>query len=720
MNTQELLNQLAIVAGFKTDYVNYQGEKESIPMSRIAKIFSDMGIDTQSSDALHKAIFEMDAKQWLSLLKPCYVVSLGQSNIEFYIPEFAKNDLIKWSVLLEDDTEIEGQLPVLSCQWTGEYHLDGQKYERFRLALNDLPMGYHQLTVQVHDQVMSAKLMVTPEKSWQPKAIEDGAKLWGSAVQLYTVKSERNWGFGDFSDLKVLIKGMAKQGADFVGLNPMHAMFNANAQHCSPYSPSNRQFLNWLYLDIEDLAEYKESKAAQRSVNAKGFQAKIEKARATTEVDYTAVSEMKLSILRKLYKTFLSQHKKNTTPRYKKYQKFVALKGQSLFQQAIYDALYMHFNAELSAYGWMQWPAEFQDHTSEAVMAFAEENAEDVIFWAWVQFICAEQLEAVYKQVKRQKLTLGLYRDLAVGSDRGGAETWVNSNVFQHKLSVGAPPDLLAQQGQNWGLPPLDPQALAEDGYEFFIRLVRSNMESCGALRIDHAMSVFRLWWCPDGEAASEGAYRHYPFEDLLGILNLESHRNECMVIAEDLGTVPDEVAETFPKVGYFSNKVFLFEMPEGACRKPAAYQQKALAMVCNHDMPTLASWWQGSDLELRDTLGLFTKPEFKEMEIHNREQGKKAVLDALNDAELYGKENPSLLDQPLLDAMHQYVGQCESQLMSMQIEDLQLIETPINIPGTSTEYPNWQRKQTLTLEEMFANKTIKKSMKLITLARKM
>ena len=410
---------------------------------------------------------------------------------------------------------------------------------------------------------------------------------------------------GDFRDLRELIGHAAPHGCGIVGLNPLHALMPANASHISPYSPSNRQFLNVLYIAVEDVPDFAECDEARQRVAAADFQETLERLRATAHVDYVGVATAKFEILRLLYASFRSNHLERGTQRCQAFRNFIEVQGEALRLHAIYDALDGHLRLQGPQYwGWPSWPEDYRDPSSPVVNRFARERAQDVEYFLYLQWLAADQLREAQATARELGMAIGLYGDVAVGANSAGSETWSNRHLYRQGASVGAPPDALALKGQDWGIPPQDPNELRAQQYQPFIGLIRNNMRHVAALRLDHVMSLYRLWWVPRGLLSKDGTYVHYPLEDLIAIMALESERNECLVIGEDLGTVPEAMTLAMEHYRAYHYKVLLFEQePSGRFKPPDAYVPTALAVVTTHDLPTLRGWWEEGDLALRDRL---------------------------------------------------------------------------------------------------------------------
>ncbi len=430
----------------------------------------------------------------------------------------AANRTIAWRVV-EEGRRREGSVAFAELPLVARRTVDGRRVERRSLALPIAPpAGYHRLEVAG----ASATLIVAPERCYLPPAVR-GRKRWGLAVQLYGLRSERNWGHGDFTDLARLARVAAGAGAAFVGINPVHALDPTRPDACSPYSPSSRLFLNVAYLDVEAIADFAECAAARRAVAGAAFRRRLAQARATPLVDYAAVWARKRPVLDRLYRSFVRRHLATGSARARRFRAFAAQGGAALEALCAFEA---------------------RDERCETRPARAE-------FAAYLQWNAALQLARAESAADR--MAVGLYRDLAVGAEPGGAEALLDPRLLPADVSVGAPPDALNVAGQNWNLVPFDPLALRERAFEPFVALLRANMRGAGALRIDHAMGLARLFWIPAGSAASDGAYVRYPLDDLLAIVALESVRNRCLVIGEDLGTVPAGFRERMHAARAFS-----------------------------------------------------------------------------------------------------------------------------------------------------------------------
>jgi 4-alpha-glucanotransferase len=424
-------------------------------------------------------------------------------------------------------------------------------------------------------------------------------------------------------------------------------------------------------------------------------------------VDYRGVAELKLDILALLYRDFCDRHLAFGTGRALEFRAFTAAGGDLLQMHARFDALDRYFRATLGApSGWLSWPEEFRDVNGNAAARFAAANPGEVEFHAYLQWLAHEQLYGAQALARELGMPIGLYGDYAVGANPSGSETWADQESFRRGAEIGAPPDPLALKGQGWGIPPQDPSVMLAQRLQGFVALIRNNMRYYGALRLDHVMSLFRLWWVAAGFSPTEGAYVHYPLQQLLTVLSLESARSACVVVGEDLGVVPDEMRRAMPDCGLYHYKVLLFEKLDGRFRRPDEYVRHALATVTTHDMPTLRSYWEGRDIELRRRLNLYPSAEVESDVIREREHDRKLLLEALQEQGLKPAQPATPFDAftaELAHALHLYLARSATTLVALQIEDLLGEILPVNVPGTDREYPNWQRKVSADLEEVAA-----------------
>ncbi|QLB42360.1 4-alpha-glucanotransferase [Mannheimia pernigra] len=587
----------------------------------------------------------------------------------------------------------------------------------------DLPLGYHHLQLNMVHSTFNCTIIIAPKRCYQPQPLLEHKKLWGTFLQLYTLKSEHNWGIGDFGDLKVFIQKFAGYQADFIGLNPIHSLFPANPNSASPYSPSSRLWLNIAYININQLIEFQENDEAQAWFNSDEVQKQLCELRNQDWLNYEKIIPLKLKGLRFAFAKF--QQNITACP-HQGFLEFIKKGGESLQVQATFDALHHYLsNQRNDQWGWDFWAKEYQDYHSIAVQQFRAEHKADIDFYIWLQFIADQQLAECDTICREQNMTIGLYRDLAVGVSANGAETWNDKQLYCLKASIGAPPDVLGPQGQNWGLTPMNPHILKQQSYRPFIDLVRANMKHCGALRLDHIMSLLRLWWIPKGDSAANGAYIRYPVDDLIAILALESQRHQCLIIGEDLGTVPKEIVSKLKNAGILSYKIFYFEFDEqGQSRDLKNYPYQAMTTLSTHDLPTINGYWRGYDFELGEKFGVYPNAEILAILKQDRINAKSKILQRLAqhqvklDPEINQQLN-SAINTKFIHNLQTYVANVSSGLFGFQPEDWLGMTEPVNIPGTSTQYANWRRRLTMNIEEIFSDPDIQHLLKKVNFIRK-
>ena len=708
-----LLDEMTIRNQMRMEYQDIWGTTHKVSEETRRRLLNAMGVCTESASAMEIALAEEDARAVARPLPTVAVVSAAAPGfVPLTLPVGCEARGFSWAILEESEELHDGQFVPSELRRLEELAVDGQAYVRFALELpRGLGLGYHRLAVEPEDGsaalTCGMALIVTPESCYLPPAVRGTGRVWGPAVQLYALRSERNWGVGDFTDLRRMVEITAELGGAVVGLNPLHALFPHNPWHCSPYSPSSRLFTNIAYLDVEAVEELFSCRDAQDAMASDEFQQRLAACRGREIIDYGEIVPLKRWIIELLYSHFRSEHLEAGTVRAELFRDYVQAQGEALRLHALQEALQEHFHRlNEEVWGWPLWPADYRDPESAAVAEFCEAKLERVEFFQYVQWLADGQLAAAAERATELGLGVGLYADLAVSVDRAGAEVWGNQQVFAHEAAAGAPPDALAPQGQNWGLPPMIPKRLRDAEYAPFVSILRANMRHAGALRIDHVMGLMRLYWVSQGRPASEGAYVHYPFEELIGIVALESHRNGCMVIGEDLGTVPQEVRSALEKWGVLSYRLLLFERKEdGSFLSPRDYPRQALVAANTHDLPTLAGYWAGRDLEIRDDLSLFPSAEVGERERASRGLDRERLLAALTCEGLLPKGGFSAESEQLPLALRlaalRYLGRSPAQVMVVQWEDLLGVIDQANLPGTTDEHPNWRRRLPVDIEDL-------------------
>lgn len=714
----DLLRMLADRAGIVAEYYDIAGACHDTMDETRRAILSAMGLRVASREELIEELTEWDNRPWLQGCEPVHVIRLGREvgTWSFYMPCEIPDDAllqVHWSLRVESGEQLyertEG--PGLRIEETRTIH--GRRFVRVALAVPpDLPIGYHFMkscakTGSARVDTTS-RFIVAPERCYIPDQLRHGARWWGIALQLYSLRSDRNWGVGDFGDLDSVVDWTGRQlGAAVIGLNPLHALKNTKPYHISPYSPSSRLFLNDLYIDVEQVAEYQTAEV-KACLADPSFHARIETVRRGALVEYDAVRSVKREVLELCYCAFLREHfegdepeLKPTTERGRAFHQFVEREGESLTSYGLFQALEESRQAEQGVSAtWADWPEPYRTPTSEAVAEFRRRHMQRVRFFQYLQWLAADQLLRLTKKTREVSMPIGFYHDLALGSDRYGADGWRSQEVLALNADCGAPPDAFAPEGQNWGFPPPNPLRLRASGYQYVIELLRKNLCYGGAIRLDHVMALFRLFWIPRGLPASMGTYVHYRDEELLAILALESVRAKALVIGEDLGTVPDWVRERLEATGVLSYRVLYFERTHsGAWKPPAHYPAQALAVVTTHDLATLSGYWEGVDIETRSALGLFSSEQARSAMLSGRQWEKAGILAALKSE---GLLPPGVSDDPaqvptmtteLMEAVHEYLARSPAWIVLANIEDIIGARAQANLPGTLDQHPNWCRR---------------------------
>lgn len=496
-------------------------------------------------------------------------------------------------------------------------------------------------------------------------------RLWGLAVQLYALRSSRNGGHGDFGDLAALIDVLAPLGCSAIGLNPLHALFLDRPEDASPYSPNSRMFLNPLYIAVDEVPDCAD-------VEVPDVAARLADLRATDRVRYADVAALKLTALKAGYRHFV---RAADPARRQDFDMFCVEGGQALQRFAAFEALRRRFGGS----AWWDWPAGWRQADAAMILglfedaASAEDPDTDPMFCVYLQWLAARQLQRCQERARQRGMPIGLYIDLAVGVDPSGADAWSAQDEILTGVSVGAPPDEYNRAGQNWGLTSYNPQSLIASRGEPLRRMLDATMRHAGAIRIDHVLGLMRLYLIPRGATAADGAYVSYPFDLLLDVIVDESQRRRCVVIGEDLGTVPEGFRDALTRRGLWSYQVMLFEREHGGgFRHPSHYRADALTTFNTHDLPTFAGWMSGHDLRTKHALNI-DPGENDDARAHSRQRLTEAVRAIGGGEDIAG--------------VAAFLAQTPSRLVMVALEDVLGLEDQMNIPGTTSEHPNWRRR---------------------------
>ncbi len=709
------LQRLAKSAGLETAYHDIWGNYHEVSENIQLRLLNRMGFDVSDDRQIEASADTQENLLWHSLLEPVYVLCKEQPlRVTVVVNDDDEKTLLGWRLEEETGLQHSGELPLSRLEKQDEKSIDGKRMRRYLLPLPEhLPLGYHQLHLALSGESAEqaeSTIIITPPQCYRVQDACPDGRPWGVAAQLYSLRDQHNWGMGDYSDITPLAQAAANEGASLLGLNPLHSAFTGHGHHISPYSPTSRSFLHTGYLDVNAIAEMKECIAAQNLLMSEEFQSQLEGARKSEVIDYSAVWACKLPVLKMLHKHFAAHHRDADSDRGAAYRRYCALGGEPLRRQATFDALFAHFREQDSnSFGWTSWPVEYHRADSDAVARFAESHYDSLDFWRYLQWLAHLQMQAGAEATVDAGMSIGLYLDLAVGSDGSGADVWADNDCFVPGVSVGAPPDKLSPAGQVWGLSPYNPVALRRNAFRPFIQALRASTQYAGALRIDHVLGLMRQFWVLEGEHANQGVYVYQPFDELLKIIALESQRSKCVIIGEALGTVPEGMEEKLASVGMLSYKVLYFERwPEGLFKRADCYPKDALVTVSTHDLPPLAGWWQASELDHMARLGHFHSAE---AEVHEREQrayDRQRLLDALVDAGTLPHDHnidaqQTTLDEQVLVAAQAFLASTPSSLLAVPVEDLLVLNNQVNLPGTVDEHPNWRQRLPRATADLFS-----------------
>lgn len=690
--TPPSLGELARRYGVATEYVDWTGRHVEVPETTLVAVLAALGVPATTEDDRVAALAAHDRDYWSRSLPPA-IVARTDTDSSFWVHVTHGEPVGLWIRL--EDGGVRAGLRQLENH-TPPYDLGDRLVGEATFELpGDLPLGYHRLYIQAGSTESSTLLIVVPAKLELPPRL-GGKRTWGLATQLYSVQSERSWGVGDLTDLTDLaVWSGAIHGAGYILVNPLHAAAPVAPMEPSPYLPTSRRYVNPLYLRPEAIPEFAEVR--QRGRIRRTRLAVQEDARRSELIDRNAAWKTKRDVLESVHRV------KRSAGRQLAYEAYREREGRSLDDFAIWCAL-----AERHGPDWHHWPKKFAGPTRPAVAEFAAKHAESVDFHRWLQWQLDDQLATAQSTAMRAGMELGIMHDLAVGVDPNGADAWAMQDVLALGVTAGAPPDEFNQLGQDWSQPPWRPDQLVDKGYAPFRAMVNAILRHASGIRVDHIIGMFRLWWIPKGAPPTEGTYVGYDHEAMIGILALEAHRAEAVVVGEDLGTVEPWVRDYLARRGLLGTSILWFELDrdgDGGPLQAQRWREYCLSSVTTHDLPPTAGYLAGEHVRLRDELGLLTRPVEEELADDRAEQS--AWVDELRRVGLLG-EKPGV-DETVL-ALYRYLGRTPSRLLGLSLADAVGEMRTQNQPGTTDEYPNWRVPlggpdgRRLLLEELFSD----------------
>jgi 4-alpha-glucanotransferase len=711
---EQLLDRAASACGIEPGFWDIWGHYHQTTVEAKQALLRALDMDASGPAQLERALAQRTHAAWERLVPPAVVAGeSATAELPLQIPAECLGDTARVTVTREDGQTSEFQLNLWDLPQTASIEMDGRTWVRKQASLPiALPLGYHQIAVRVGNASASTRYIVTPERAWSDPHLGRQGRAAGVAVSLYGVRSNRNWGCGDFRDLLDVVDWVAQElEAGFVSLNPLHAIHNRRPFNTSPYLPNCSFYQNFLYLDVEGIDDFTGNRRALDLRASPDVEREIRELRSTPFVEYERVSALKLRVLKLLFAGFLRSHWRKGTPRAIEFKAFLDREGDLLERFATYCALDQQLHrGNPDLWLWTDWPEPYRNPQSEETRAFRRKHWRSVLFHQYLQWQIDLQLRHAQQRARDRRMAIGLYHDLALATDRFGSDLWGHRPFYVAGCRVGSPPDDFSPKGQDWSFPPPNAGKHREDGYRLFAESIRKNCRHGGALRIDHVMRLFRLYWIPDSFDATQGAYVRESSEDFVRVLALESVRNQVIVIGEDLGTVEPAVRETLARFGILSYRLFYFEKDaKGEFRRYDQYPAQALVSSTTHDLPTLAGYWVCADIHARRAAGTIDEAAYQS-QIAQRAADKQKMLNVLFAQNLMPSHLPreaaayAEMTGDLHNAVVGFLALTPSQLLAINQEDLTKELAQQNLPGTTWQYPNWGRKMRFTVEELRSN----------------
>lgn len=715
-NYEQALDRTSRAYGIEPEYWDIWGNHHVASEAIRKSILASLNVNPGSPETLDNAASSRALADWSGLLPPTIVIGESEfagSGVPISVPASLAIGRASFILTWEDGSSSSISVDLEHLPVSGEAILESRRFIRKRVIFPEVPrLGYHSLSVRIASAEgpvqAHTRLIIAPDRAYQTDWLRAGERAAGIGISLYGLRSARNWGCGDTTDLEMFCDWAGVVGVDFVALNPLHAIPNRQPYNTSPYLPNCAFYRNLIYLDIERIEEFQSSQAARRLFQEPTVQSGIAALRASETVEYERVQHIKLFFLKLLFREFLRERKRGS-PRSRAFAGYVAAEGDLLEKYALHEALWQAIHQQnKTVWNWHSWPEPFHDPDSPQTLAFAQAHPNRILFFKYIQWQLDLQLARAQQHALDCGMRIGLYHDLALATDRFGADLWAHRTFYASGARVGAPPDDFSPNGQDWGFPPPNSEQHFQDGYRLFADSIRQASRHGGALRIDHVMRFFRLYWIPEGLDAANGAYVRDRYEDLIRVLALESVRNRTIVIGEDLGTVPDFVRDTLDAFGIFSYRLFYFEQDANKqFHLPDAYPRQALVSAATHDLPTLAGFWRNRDIEARRAAGLLPAGPAYDGALADRAREKQKILDLLFFLDLVPSSLPRDAAQipeltgELHSAIIGFLASTPSQLLLLNQEDLFKDLDQQNLPGSTSEYPNWRHKMRFFVEEL-------------------
>ena len=581
--------------------------------------------------------------------------------------------------------------------------LDGKTDETIELP--PLPTGLHILEVKRHDKTTRTVLIVAPRRAPSVTEVTGTARLWGATCALYGLSSDRNIGLGDYHDLADASTAFAAHGADFLGINPVHALGTGDGTPVSPYSPNHRAFYNTAHIAIDAIPQFADCTAVRRFLEDNA--PLLDSLRSTKHIDYEAVAPIHDTLLKLLFSAFEESAARAVDGA--AFEEFIAEQGEPLRRFAIFEAISEQHGAD-----WRIWPEPLRSPQTPAVTIFQQQHGRSVRFHAWKQWLASQQLGSAQTAARTAGMRLGLYLDLAVGARPGSAEVWATPDAFASAVSLGTPPDAFSPNGQDWALSPFSPAGLRNAGYAPLLGMLRATMRHAGLIRIDHFIGFERSFWLP--ASGEPGAYVRYPIDTLLAIVALEARRTGTVVVGEDLGLIPQRFRDRLAASGIYGCAVMQFERTSnGAYRDPSSYNSQTLASAATHDTPTVLGFSAANDITWWKRLGRLANNDAR---IARRDRAKAAAALAQSCimTNTITEPAPPALELTV-ELAHGALARAGSDLVAVQLDDILEATEQQNLPGTIAEHPYWRWPTTVPVEQLADEPRMARTGKLMTAA---
>lgn len=675
------LATLARLYGVQTSFSDVDGRRRLASAEALLGVIRALGAPIETVANVPNALRERRHEVWTRRLEPVIVAWQGRpANVDVRLPAAAGDRRLRCELTFEDGGVRRWTSRESDRELIESAEIEGKLHNRYRLPLpTDLPAGYHRLVLELDGDRTESLVIAAPTRAFRRPG---AGRSWGVFAPLYALRSDRNWGAGDFADLRSLMEWTGELGSGSVATLPLLAAFLDEPFEPSPYVPASRLFWNEIYLDMESVPELGACEPARALVASAAFQRDVKRLRDLPSVDHRALARLKRSMIERLSHCFFS-HKSSRREELER------------FADANPDLRdYARFRAVTQKRGvpWHAWPGPLRD----GALSREDSDADAERYHLYVQWLVHEQMSYLVEDHGRSNV--GLHLDMPLGTHPDGYDVWRERELFAQDISVGAPPDTLFAGGQDWGFRPPNPEAQRAQGYRHFRACLTHHLRYCGSLRIDHVMGLHRLYWIPRAGGSREGVYVRYPDEELYAIICLESHRHEAEIVGEDLGTVPREVRRSMGRHGFTRSYVLQIESSASTEEPFGEIPRDSVASLNTHDTPTFAAYWTGGDTAFKRTLGVIDS-QMATAERRSRQEHKKALVAFLTREGLLDADHGD--EATILEGCLAYLASSRARMLLITLEDLWLETESQNVPGTSNEHPNWQRKARHTIEEI-------------------